>query len=62
MWLQRFSQRLRNEDFEPCLAEPDIWMRANGDSYVYVAVYVDDLTHTLKEQAMFTKMLMEKYT
>ena len=29
--------------FEPSKAEADIWMRANGDVYEYIASYVDDL-------------------
>ncbi len=61
MWHQLFSECLSKEAFEPCLAEPEIWMRANGDCYEYVAVYVDYLAYTLKEPATFTKTLMEKY-
>ena len=29
--------------FSPTKAEPDIWIRRNGDHYEYVATYVDDL-------------------
>ncbi len=30
-WHERFADCLRQEGFEPCKAEPDIWMRPNGD-------------------------------
>jgi hypothetical protein len=29
--------------FTPSKAEPDIWMRQNGNIYEYIGVYVDDL-------------------
>jgi hypothetical protein len=35
-WRERFADCLRNEGFSPCKAEPDIWMRLNGDLYEYV--------------------------
>ena len=34
--------------FTPCRAEPDIWMRRNGNVYKYIAVYVDDLAIAAK--------------
>jgi hypothetical protein len=42
-WHEHFADCLRNEGFSPCKAEPDIWMRLNGNLYEYVATYVDDL-------------------
>ena len=39
-WHDRFSECMRLEGFEPCVAEPDIWMRPNGDVHEYVAVHV----------------------
>jgi hypothetical protein len=39
-WHECFADCLRNEGFSPCKAEPDIWMRLNGDLYEYVATYV----------------------
>jgi hypothetical protein len=43
-WHERFfADCLRNEGFSPCKAEPDIWMRLNGNLYEYVATYVNDL-------------------
>jgi len=43
-WHERFSDVLRSMKFFPCKAEPDIWMRDQGDHYEYIAVYTDDLT------------------
>jgi hypothetical protein len=42
-WHECFADCLRNEGFSPCKAEPDIWMRLNGDLYEYMATYVDNL-------------------
>jgi hypothetical protein len=33
-WHECFADCLCNEGFSPCKAEPDIWMRLNGDLYV----------------------------
>ena len=52
---------MRNEGFKPCHAEPDIWMRENGDVYEYVAVYVDDLAFVVKEPQKFVEALEKKY-
>ena len=43
-WHERFFDVLTDMDFVPCEAEPDIWMRDQGDHYEYIAVYTDDLT------------------
>jgi hypothetical protein len=42
-WHDRFADCLRDMGFMPSKAEPDIWMRQNGDVYEYIGVYVDDL-------------------
>ena len=47
--------------FESCKAEPDIWMRKNGNLYEYIAVYVDDLAIAAKEPQSITNILSEKY-
>ena len=60
-WAQRFAQVLKELGFEPCKAEPDIWMRDAGDVYEYVAVYVDDLAMALKDPQAFVKILKDKY-
>ena len=60
-WHDRLSDVLRKEGFIPCKAEPDIWMRQNGEQYEYVAVYVDDLAFAVKNPASFVHTLKEKY-
>ena len=42
-WHDRFFDVLSAMGFKPSRAEEDIWMRAMGDHYEYIAVYVDDL-------------------
>ena len=60
-WHERFADCLRNEGFLPCKAEPDIWMRLNGDLYEYVATYVDDLCLAMLDPKSFTDTLQKKY-
>jgi hypothetical protein len=60
-WHERFADCLRAEGFAPSKAEPDIWMRLNGDVYEYIAVYVDDLAIAAKDPKAITDILMEKY-
>jgi hypothetical protein len=56
-WHERFADCLHNEVFSPCKAEPDIWMRLNGDLYEYVATYVDDLCLGMLDPKSFTDTL-----
>jgi hypothetical protein len=42
-WHEGFSIALRAEGFVPCEAEPDIWMRDNGETYEHIGVYVDGM-------------------
>jgi len=60
-WHDKLSDVLRKEGFTPCKAEPDIWMRQNGDIYEYVAVYVDDLAIAVKDPQSLLQSLREKY-
>ena len=60
-WHERFADCLRQEGFEPCKAEPDIWMRPNGEVYEYIAVYVDDLAFAMIEPQSFIAILQGKY-
>ena len=60
-WHERFADCLRNEGFQPCKAEPDIWMRRNGDIYEYIAVYVDDLAIGMRDPKAFVDILEKKY-
>ncbi len=48
-WHERFADILRSMGFTPSKAEPDIWMRARGDHYEYIAVYVDDVIIASKD-------------
>jgi hypothetical protein len=57
---ERFTNYLRNEGFSPCKAEPDIWMRLNGNLYEYVAMYVDDLCLGMLDPKSFTDTLQKK--
>ena len=47
--------------FFPCKAEPDVWMRKNGEQYEYIAVYVDDLAMAMFNLKDFVQTLEEKY-
>ena len=42
-WHDRLFEVLKGMGFFPSKAEPDIWMRKQGDHYEYIACYVDDL-------------------
>jgi hypothetical protein len=43
------------------VAEPDIWMRRDGDIYEYVAVYVDDLAFAMRDPQTFVNQLKEQH-
>jgi hypothetical protein len=60
-WHERFANCLRNEGFSPCKAEPDIWMRLNGNLYEDVATYVDNLCLRMLDPKSFTDTLQKKY-
>jgi hypothetical protein len=60
-WHERFSIVLKSEGFSPCIAEPDIWMRANEGVYEYIAVYVDDLAFAMHDPEAFSKILCDKH-
>ena len=42
-WHERFADTLRDMGFKISKADPDVWMRRNGNIYEYIAVYVDNL-------------------
>jgi hypothetical protein len=60
-WHDKFSDCLRDMGFQPCKAEPDIWLRRNGNIYEYIAVYVDDLALALVNPQEFVDTLQTKY-
>jgi hypothetical protein len=37
------------EGWTPCIAEPEKWMRKNGNVYEYIGVYVDDMALGMKD-------------
>ena len=61
-WHDRLFDCLVELGFTPCKAEPDIWLRQNGDVYEHVAVYVDDLALALKDpQALLDQLTSDPY-
>ena len=60
-WHERFADTLRDMGFTPSKAEADIWMRANGNVYEYIASYVDDLCIAAKDPEEIIKLLEDKY-
>ena len=47
--------------FTPSRADPDVWMRRNGNIYEYIAVYVDDLLIAAKNAKAIVESLRKKY-
>ena len=60
-WHERFADCLRDMGFIPSKAEPDIWMRPNGDAYEYIGVYVDDLAIIARNPGEIADILQTKY-
>jgi len=60
-WHEHLADCLHEEGFQSCRAEPDIWLRRNGDLYEYIAVYVDDLALAMLDPQAFTETLHVKY-
>ena len=61
MWSQRFSDCLREMGFVPSKAEPQLWMRKNGDKWEYIGTYVDDLCASLRDPQATMDILTGKY-
>ena len=61
-WHDRLHDCLIELGFTPSKAEPDIWMKRNGDLYEYIAVYVDDLALAMKDpQSLVDALTSEPY-
>ena len=60
-WHDRFADTLLDMGFFPSKADPDVWMRKNGNVYEYIAVYVDDLAIAAKDPKSVCDDLMQKY-
>jgi hypothetical protein len=56
-WHDRLHDCLTDLGWKPCKAEPDVWMKRNGDTWEYVAVYVDDLAIAMKDPSTLTQAL-----
>ena len=60
-WHERFADTLRDMGFIPSKADPDVWMRRNGDHYEYIAVYVDDLAIAARDPKSIVAALVERH-
>ena len=60
-WHELFASVLKDMNFFPCRADPDVWMRKRIDHYEYVGTYVDDLQVASKEPKALIDALRHKY-
>ncbi len=60
-WHEQFADCLHDMGFTPCKAEPNIWMRQNGNVYKYIGIYVDDVAAATKDPKAITDLLQDKY-
>jgi len=60
-WAERLADCLREMGFQPCKAEPCIWMRRIDDHWEYLGSYVDDLAIVSKNPKAITDILESKY-
>jgi hypothetical protein len=60
-WYERLIDVLTAEGWVPCIAEPEIWMRKNGEIYECIGVYVDDMALGMKDPGSFANILQKKY-
>ncbi len=60
-WHEHFADCLHDMGFQPCKAEPDIWMQCNGNIYEYNGIYVNDIAATAKNPKAITDLLQGKY-
>jgi Reverse transcriptase (RNA-dependent DNA polymerase) len=60
-WHDRFSDTLRDMQFFPCKADPDLWIKDCNTHYEYVCVYVDDLMMIGKDPSSFFSALTDTY-
>ena len=60
-WHERLADILRDMDFFPSRADPDIWMRDKGNHYEYIGVYVDDLAIASKDPQKIIDCLLNEH-
>ena len=54
---EKLADTLRDLNFYPSRADPDVWIRDAGDKYEYVCTYVDDLLVAMKSPSEFMQAL-----
>ena len=57
---KKFADTLRDMGYTPSKIN-DVWMKQNGDTWEYIAVYVDDLVIVAKDATVVIKDLQGKY-
>jgi Reverse transcriptase (RNA-dependent DNA polymerase) len=60
-WHEQLADCLRDLGFQPCVAESDMWLRANHNVYKYIGIYVDDLAIVAKDPQSITDKLTNYY-
>ena len=60
-WHEKFADTLRDMGFQISKADPDVWMKFNGEVWEYIAVYVDDLCIAAKNPQEICDTLTQKY-
>ena len=58
---EHLSVRLRQMGYRPSKADPDLWMKKNGDHYEYIARFVDDVISFSKDPMKVMKDLEKHY-
>ena len=58
---EHLSDYLRELGWTPSKADPDVWMKDEGDYYAYIGRYVDDLIIAHKEPQSVIKDLEKRY-
>jgi hypothetical protein len=60
-WHNCFADTLRDMGYNPCQADPDVWLKDCQTHYEYVCVYVDDIMFFGKDPQSFFNDLINKY-
>ena len=60
-WHDRYADVMRIMGFNPCKADPDVWMKDCGTHYEYVLVYVDDRMFIGKKPQAFFDLLTNEH-
>ena len=60
-WHDRFADTLRSMGYNPCKADPNIWLKDCETHYEYDCVYVADLMVIGQNPELFMQALTPKY-